>query len=142
MTVFADTGYWIAIISPDDDLHARAKVCTKEYGNRRIVTTEAVLAELLNEFSKRGPVWRRKSVLLVRSLQSNNNVVIVRATQELFWDALELYGARQDKAYSHTDCMSFRVMRMHNLSDALAHDKHFVQEGFTALLRSPDEPVE
>jgi uncharacterized protein len=106
------------------------------------VTTEAVLAEVMNEFSKWGEFWRRKSVQLARKLQGNSNVTIVRVTQENFWNAVDLYNSRIDKAYSHTDCLSFHVMRTNELTDALAHDKHFVQEGFKALLRAPDEPVD
>lgn len=141
MTLFADTGYWIALINPDDDLHHAAIQCAKDYEKRRIITTDAVLGEMLNEFSKWGELWRRKSVQLARKLQANPNVSIVRSTQENFWIAVDLYVERLDKAYSHTDCLSFHVMRLHNLNEALAHDKHFVQEGFKALLRSPNESI-
>jgi predicted nucleic acid-binding protein len=40
-----------------------------------------------------------------------------------------------DKEWSLTDCASFEIMRERGLTEALAHDQHFVQAGFVALLR-------
>lgn len=47
---------------------------------------------------------------------------------------MELYGARLDKGYSLTDCISMYVMREHGLTEVLTHDQHFTQEGFRTLL--------
>jgi hypothetical protein len=41
---------------------------------------------------------------------------------------------RVDKAWSLTDCISFVVMREHEITDALTGDRHFTQAGFNALL--------
>lgn len=30
--VFADTGYWIALLNPRDDLHGKAAASSREYG--------------------------------------------------------------------------------------------------------------
>ena len=46
--VFADSGYWIALINPDDELHEKAVNLRTSLGNRRIVTTHLVLNEVLN----------------------------------------------------------------------------------------------
>ena len=43
--VFADSGYWIALLDSRDRLHARARAITETLGTRRIVTTHMVLAE-------------------------------------------------------------------------------------------------
>jgi hypothetical protein len=48
-----------------------------------------------------------------------------------------LYKTRPDKGYSLTDCSSMLLMRERRLSEALTTDRHFEQEGFTALLRVP-----
>jgi len=48
-TVFADTFYWIALTTPLDAAHERAKKFTDD-----IVTTQEVLTEYLNFFSS-GP---------------------------------------------------------------------------------------
>jgi predicted nucleic acid-binding protein len=41
-TVFADAGYWIALVNPDDDLHHRAKSVSASLAPLRIVTSEMV----------------------------------------------------------------------------------------------------
>ena len=48
--------------------------------------------------------------------------------------ALALYRDRADKTWGMTDCISFVVMRDHNLSDALTADRHFAQAGFAPLM--------
>jgi predicted nucleic acid-binding protein len=40
-----------------------------------------------------------------------------------------------DKGYSLTDCASMLIMRQKEIQDILTYDKHFLQEGFNALLR-------
>ena len=40
-----------------------------------------------------------------------------------------------DKGWSLGDCVSFVVMEHRSITEALAHDLHFVQAGFRALLR-------
>jgi uncharacterized protein len=52
----------------------------------------------------------------------------------LFQSGLALYKARLDKGYSLTDCVSMTVMQQAKIQEALTHDKHFAQEGFTILL--------
>jgi predicted nucleic acid-binding protein len=47
-----------------------------------------------------------------------------------------LYQQRKDKAWSHTDCVSFKIMEENGIREALAYDKHFAQAGFTALMRN------
>ena len=53
--VFADTGYWIALLNPRDDLHNKATAVARDYGLGQIVTSEMVLTEFLNSFSDYGP---------------------------------------------------------------------------------------
>lgn len=48
---------------------------------------------------------------------------------------MALYGARPDKGYSLTECISMQTMRREGLTEALTNDRHFEQEGFQALFR-------
>ena len=57
--VFADTGYWIALLNPRDDLHQKASTISRNYISNQIVTSEMVLTEFLNAFSDRGPRLRQ-----------------------------------------------------------------------------------
>lgn len=133
--IFADTGYWIALLNPDDDLHQKARSLTISLKNVPIVTSEMVLTELLNAFSGKGSFYRQKAVKFINHSFSNPEIEIVSQTIELFKSALDLYNSRPDQAWSHTDCTSFQIMKQQNILEALAYDKHFEQAGFVALLR-------
>jgi uncharacterized protein len=53
-SIFADTGYWVALLHPRDELHQKAVQLAQATQSDRIVTSEMVLTELMNDFSKRG----------------------------------------------------------------------------------------
>ncbi len=65
----------------------------------------------------------------------NSSVEVLPQSRDSFLKGLELYEHRPDKAYSLTDCISMQTMRAFQISDVLTYDKHFVQEGFRALLK-------
>ncbi|MGB0564585.1 MAG: type II toxin-antitoxin system VapC family toxin [Spirulinaceae cyanobacterium] len=134
-TVFIDTGYWIALIAPDDDLHERTLQIADQISPAQFVTTELVLNELLNAFSRRGTKLRQAAVNLIDSLLEDDTVEIIPQSTQLFNAALTLYRQRPDQAWSHTDCVSFHLMRERNILEALAYDRHFEQASFIALLR-------
>jgi predicted nucleic acid-binding protein len=133
--VFADTGYWIALLNPKDALHPKARQLTVTLKAKPIVTSEMVFTELLNAFSGKGSSYREKAVKFIKHSFTNSEIEIVLQTDEFFKIALELYGNRPDQAWSHTDCTSFHIMQEQNIMEALAYDKHFEQAGFIPLLR-------
>jgi predicted nucleic acid-binding protein len=61
--VFADTGYWIALLNPRDELHERAREVSATLELDQIVTSEWVLTELLNSFAERGTQLRACGLL-------------------------------------------------------------------------------
>ena len=139
--VFADSGYWIALLNPRDELNQRAQEVSSGLGPVVIVTTDFVLAEVLNYFAMRGPQLRGAAVDLVREVRSNANVSITPMSARLFEDGLSLYSKRPDKSCGLTDCSSFVVMRGAAIQEALAHDEDFEHEGFVALLRDRKDQV-
>ena len=131
--VFADTGYWTALLYPKDNLHEKALEISSTLGKSRILTTEMVLAELLAALS---PLPTRPFAINgVDTIRTNPNVEVVPQTSIQFREAFDLYKKMADKAWSLTDCGSFEIMRERGISEALAHDHHFEQAGFKALLR-------
>ncbi|MBH8575557.1 type II toxin-antitoxin system VapC family toxin [Nostocaceae cyanobacterium CENA369] len=134
--VFADTGYWIALLNSGDELHLKARRVTASLMPfLQIVTSEMVFTELLNAFSKQGRLFRQAAVDVINQSLNNPNIEVVPQTSNLFISALELYNQRLDQSWSHTDCASFKIMQQQNILEALAYDKHFEQAGFVALLR-------
>jgi len=87
--VFADTGYWIALLNPRDDLHQKASATALDYSPNQIVTSEMVLTEFLNSFSDYGPRLRQAAAKAVASLRDTSQVVIFPQTSPLFEKSAE-----------------------------------------------------
>jgi predicted nucleic acid-binding protein len=131
--IFADTGYWIGLVNPRDQIHKKVIKITQQLSSVRLLTTEMVLAELLNSFSD--SPFRRAVAGMVLKLRLDGNVRIVPQTSEQFERALRHYKQAADKSWSLTDCASFQVMEAEQIQAALTHDQHFAQAGFETLLR-------
>ena len=134
--VFADTGYWIALLNDRDSLHIKARELSERFSAVTIVTTEMVLTELLNHASGGGRQTRRLTAEAVRDWMADATIEVVPQTSVLFRAALERYLTRLDHSWSVVDCASFIVMETRQIQEALAFDRHFEQAGFTALLRA------
>jgi uncharacterized protein len=130
--VFADTSFYIALLSPTDMRHAKAVEWSESWLGRQVVT-EYVLVELGGALSRGRD--RSLFVPLVETLLADPGTSFVPASASLFRRGLALFGARNDKNWSLTDCISIVVMKQRRLTDALATDQHFEQAGFTALLK-------
>src|ERR1700730_18300968 len=109
--------------------------CAAGLGSVHILTTEAVLVELLNKMSSEGPHLREKVVQLVTALEKNANLSIIPLSRIQFRAGVAYYDQYRDKAWSHTDCVSFQAMRDKGINEALTYDRHFEQAGFRAMLR-------
>ena len=133
--LFADTFYWIALADLTDIAHRRALDVTFERVDTPIVTTDEVLAEYLTFFATAPEPMRRKAVTNAQHILEDPGVQVVPQSRESFLSGMALYGARPDKGYSLTDCISMQTMRKQGLTEVLTNDRHFEQEGFRALLR-------
>jgi predicted nucleic acid-binding protein len=133
--VFADTFYWAALTSTEDQAHDRALALSRSLQPDKIITTDEVLNEYLTYFAGARPSVRVQAGKTVADLLANRLVLVHPQTRESFLAGLQLYRARPDKGYSLTDCISMETMRREGLADALTNDRHFEQEGFRALFR-------
>ena len=133
--IFADTGYWIALIDRRDQGHGIAIQTSGDLAEDRIINTEMVLTELLNFASGEGEYLRKLAAETTRRLYLEQNVEVIPQTSPQFHAALQRYLARLDHSWSLVDCASFIVMEERGIREALAFDHHFQQAGFTALLR-------
>jgi predicted nucleic acid-binding protein len=129
--VFADTSFYIALVSPCDVHHPDALAYLRNHRGR-VTTTDYVLIEVGNWLSRTGD--RPSFVALMQQLETDPELTLVPGSRDLFEQGFELFKARADKPWSLTDCISFVVMEQMGLSDALTADRHFGQAGFTVLL--------
>ena len=134
---FLDTGYFIALLNPRDELHHRA-FAWSQFVEDNLLVTEHVLWETVNHYSL--PSNRSKVHALLAQVRSDPAYEIVPASPGLFDAGVLLHAQSVDKEWSLTDCISFVVMRERVVHRALAYDRHFEQAGFEALLRRDPSP--
>ena len=134
--VFADTSGWANAFVKTERYHLEASTLVKQcqQNNRRIVTTNYVLSELIAVFS-RLRVPRAKSLNYIEIIRSSTSVEIVHIDQSLDEKAWQLLARRLDKEWSIVDAVSFVVMQERELTEALTADHHFEQAGFVCLLK-------
>jgi uncharacterized protein len=91
--IFADTFYWVALLSPRDTFHRQAISITSKLGKSRVVTTDEVLIEVLNFLSDSGVNLRVGAVNTVRQLLNadSEKVLVVSQSHATFLAGLELY---------------------------------------------------
>jgi uncharacterized protein len=131
-TVFADTFYFIAQFSPEDQAHARAMKFTQSFQGR-MLTTDWVMVDLADAFAQLPN--RARFVTIYEQLQTTDELTIVPAERPLLQEGFKLYADRRDKEWSLTDCLSFVVAARTGITEALTGDHHFEQAGYVALLK-------
>lgn len=135
--VFADTQYFIAVLSESDDAHEQATHHAEELAasqDTRLVTTDAVLMELLNTFAGKGEHARRLAADFASALLNDPAALVVAQTRDRLRNGIERYGQRLDKGWSIVDCISMLVMEERGIQEVLTHDHDFEQAGFRILL--------
>lgn len=133
--VFLDTAFVLALASPSDQYHKKAKELSRQIKKEGVflITTRAVVIEIGDAMA--GPRRRKAGITMLEALEADQNLEITPNSEELYHSAFSLYQSRPDKEWGMTDCISFVVMEEMDVDEALTTDTHFQQAGFTALMR-------
>jgi len=133
--VFLDTGYAVALANHRDQHRAAALALVRRFRGMsiRVVTTRAVLLEIGSSLAH--PKLRAAALRSLDRWEHDPAVETVEVDAKLYRRALTLFRQRPDKGWTVTDCVSFITMKDRGIRDALAHDRHFEQAGFCALMR-------
>ena len=135
--VFADTSGWANAFVNTEPYHTQASTLVKQcqQNNRRVVTTNYVLSELIPLLTRRLRVPRERGLHYIKTLRSVDWIEIVHIDEGLDQEAWKLLAERLDKQWSLVDAASFVVMQERGLTEALTEDHHFEQAGFIRLLK-------
>ncbi|MBU4225419.1 MAG: PIN domain-containing protein [Chloroflexi bacterium] len=133
--VFLDTAFVLALASPSDQYHEKAKELSHQIkkGGIALLTTRAILIEIGDAMT--GQRRRKAGIIMLESLENDDNLEIFPNSEELYSKAFDHFAARPDKEWGMTDCISFVVMKEYEISEVLTTDVHFQQAGFVALMR-------
>jgi predicted nucleic acid-binding protein len=137
-TMFWDTAAFVALSNAKDALHQQAVQVSTELARAqtRMLTTDAVLIEVVNTFSK--TAWRPTAWRILEAVQASVVLGVAKVVHidAAFWQrGWNLHRSRADKDWGLTDCLSFEVMKAHSVTQAFTSDCHFEQAGFVRLLK-------
>ena len=132
-SIFADTFYWTALLNPKDDYHGIVKNYSTQLESAILVTSDEVITEFLNFFSKYHPLMRQGAVQRAKEILNHDCIEVIHSNHDRFLAGIKFYQQRPDKGYSLTDCWSMLIMKELEIRQILTHDKHFAQEGFIIL---------
>jgi uncharacterized protein len=129
-----DTSGLLCLQYKTEPLHTQALTEYQKASNR--LTHSYIISEyvaLAN--ARRFP--RSSALAFVVDLLDTPDIEVIWVDELLHREAVELLLLRQDKSYSLCDAVSFVLMHQRGITKALTTDRHFEQEGFNRLLRSP-----
>lgn len=127
-----DTAFIIALVNRRDKYHAQAQKLVQQYVRHSLLVTDAILLEVGNALAQQ---FRQEAVAIIEQFLNAPEVEVIHLTPDQFTAAFSLYKKYTDKEWGLVDCISFVVMRERGIQEALTFDHHFVQAGFTALMK-------
>jgi len=133
--LFADTSGLGNLADRPNLSVAASRYRTARNQNRKIVTTNYVLTELVALLTSPLRFVRASIVAFIEDLKTSPYVEIVHVDAPLDDEAWQLLKSRQDKDWSLVDCASFAIMTRRGMTEALTTDHHFEQAGFVRLLK-------
>jgi len=128
-----DTSGLLCYLHQDERQHQQAIQFFNQ--SNASLTHNYVLAELVALAQIRG-FPRIPTLNFINDLLEHPDIEVIWVDKSLHQKAVALLMARQDKAYSLCDAVSFVLMQQRDLTEALTTDRHFEQEGFQRLLTS------
>ena len=133
--IFVDTSGFYALLIKADDRHASADRHLRDARRRkrRFVTSDHVLDETATLLKARGHLHLLGAFF--EKVLASEACRIEWTDPERFHEAMTFFVKHADRAWSFTDCLSFRIMTGLRLREALTKDGHFHQAGFVALLK-------
>jgi predicted nucleic acid-binding protein len=129
VTVFVDSGFYIAFLVPRDQWFDAAERAARTA--IRTVTSSLVVNETVSLLQARGLLSTALAWLNEIRVDPDTQIVYVDAVlQSEAWDLFHRLGASGANA---VDCASFAIMRRLNIRKAFTFDRHFRTAGFEIL---------
>jgi predicted nucleic acid-binding protein len=125
--IFVDTSFFVALLDPEDKNHTRAVEALESFQNRRLkdllLTTNNVVLETITV--ARYEAGHALAVKAGEMLYGEKLARLHRTSAEEEAAAFAYLRKHEDKEYSAVDCLSFVVMEMLGIREALAFDSDF-----------------
>ncbi|MGA2400254.1 MAG: PIN domain-containing protein [Syntrophobacteraceae bacterium] len=128
MIVFADTSALFALLVRDDYMHVRARVNFEHFveNNTLLLTSSYVLIETLTLLQRR--------VTLEAVWDFNRKIMpildVVWVDERWHTQAMQRLHVEGSRSVSLTDCLSFEIMDVREITTAFTFDNNFTERGF------------
>lgn len=133
--VFVDTSGLIAIGNTRDAFHQSATELLRDLvaEKRRFITTNAVVIEFANAFSRAES--KRLAIRVLDLLEKSDSWKVLIVDALLMKKSVERFKQMHDKNWSLVDCISMIVATDEGSTEVFTNDHHFEQAGFKILLK-------
>ena len=133
---FIDAGAFVGQSVSDDQYYEQAALIAEKLKDEKSlgVTTDFVVSEVITFLQRR--LGSPAGVQFYKAIKASSDITVVQTTQQRFDEAIKTLETYDDKEFSFVDCVSFTVMREHNLTRAFTFDRHFDQAGFEIIKSS------
>jgi uncharacterized protein len=129
MTVFVDSGFYIATVIRRDQHAKRAQEAEREKSTW--ITSSLVVNETVHFLQIKGALSAALHFLMEAERGSLGQIVYVDAAlQAEAWRLFHKYGGAGS---SPVDCVSFAIMNRFSIRRAFTFDRHFTSAGFEIL---------
>ncbi len=126
MTVFVDTGYFIARMQARDQWH-RAAVEADD-PTLELVTSNEVVNETITLLQERG--FLSLALDFLREIRAGSDITVVYVDAAIQAEAWDLCARYAGAGAGGVDCTSFAMMRRLGIRKAFTFDQHFRAAGF------------
>ena len=132
--IFVDSGAWIALLDRRDQYHRDAVEIYNNLTqqNAQFLTTDYVIDETTTRLRyKVNHSIAVRFLNLIERTKETGTLTVIEINSVLFQEAERLFRQYDTARLSFTDCTSFAICRLHNISEAFAFDQHFPMVGIT-----------
>jgi len=129
VTVFLDTGYFVAFLVPRDQWFRKAVDAART--DLRAVTSSLVVNETVSLLQARGLL--STALAWLSGIRADPKTLIIYVDAPLQVEGWSLFHRYAGSGANAIDCTSFAVMRSLNIKQAFTFDQHFRAAGFEIL---------
>lgn len=120
--LFIDASAYLSLLNPQDNNHRQAVNLATKYSQKKFVTSQSVLGEVLTVGSMRFD--KKTTIKFVNKIIASKTLIITE-TQPLIKEALIIFKKVKSKNISWVDCYSQAIINQYEISDVFTFDKDF-----------------
>jgi predicted nucleic acid-binding protein len=128
--LFIDASAYLSLLNPQDNNHAQALKLSRKYSQKKLITSQAVLGEVLTVGSMRFD--KPKTLQFVEAVINSQTLIIIE-TPQLVKESFQIFSQVKSKNISWVDCYSQAIINQYQIETVFTFDKDFSKLNKVAL---------